>query len=121
MGVSSNGIQRFFHKPAKFQTAAGNDNERELQDKLYGLFLGMHSIGIESIKRAYIASVQYDGVHDERLAICLVADRATADRTADAIGKIFEQVYTKGQLDVLFVSREQEEQVKSVTRPFFNA
>ena len=121
MGVSGPGIERFFHPPATFQPTLDETTERELQNKLYGLFLGMHSVGMEQVKRAYLSNVQYQGVSDARLAVCLVADRATAEKTATAIAKVFENICKQGQIDVLFVSDEQEKQVRETCRPFFSA
>lgn len=112
-------IQRFFNKPATFQSTQGEVG-RELQNKLYGLFLGMQSMGMGDIKRAYLSDVQYDGLPNSRLAICLVADRSTAERTASAIANVFETMGRDGVLDVLFVSEEQEKQVRENCEPFFS-
>jgi hypothetical protein len=121
MGVFSTGIQRFFNKPASFQTSKGETSERELQSKLYGLFFGMHNMGIENVKRAYFADVQYEGLSNERLALCLVADRDYAEHTASEIGKVFEQTHARGELDILFISGTQEQQIRDVCQPFFSA
>jgi SseB protein C-terminal domain len=121
MDVLNSGIQRFFHKPASFQSVQSEERAGQLQDKLYGLFLGMYSMGIEDVKRAYLADVQYEGITDARLAICLIADRSTAEQTTSEIAKVYENICKAGELDVLFVSEEQEQQVRATCNPFFSA
>jgi hypothetical protein len=121
MGVVTAGIQRFFHRPASFQSTSDQAAARELQHKLYGLFLGMHSMGVEDVKRAYLTDVQYHGLPEARLAICLVADRATAEKTALAIANVLEKSNQRGEFDVLFVSEQQEKQVRENCTPFFSA
>ncbi len=113
-------IERFTQRPTKFQSPRGAKGERELQDKLYGLFLGMHSMGIENVRRAYLSHVEYEGGGD-RLAVCVVADRATAEKTAGAIAKVFGNIYTEGRLDILFVNEAQEKQVQGSCKAFFSA
>ncbi len=117
---NSGSIERFFQKPAKFQAAATRPPERELQDKLYGLFLGMHSMGMENVRRAYLADVKYEG-GDHRLAICVIGERASAEKTTQAIARVFGDVFMTGRLDVLFVDEKQEEEVRESCKPFFNA
>ena len=121
MGTRNPAVERFTQKPTKFQSPAGAATDRELRDKLYGLFMGMHSLGMDSVRRAYLSGVHYDGVQEPRLAVCLIAEKTHAEKTVGAIAKVFGNIDAKGQLDILFVSEEQEKQVKESCEAFFSA
>jgi hypothetical protein len=84
----------------------------------------MHAIAAVlqgSVRRAYLARVEYSDTGTGAVALCL---RATGpeESLAKAIGAAFARMFGSSQhLDIVFLNDAQERQLERVCRPFFES
>lgn len=73
-----------------------------------------------SVRAAYLAIVSYDrGVTSHR-ALCIRSTTGDDPAFVDKLAAVFEQTGARGHmLDIMFVSAEQEQQLKRVCKPFY--
>jgi hypothetical protein len=71
------------------------------------------------IQRAYLAHVAFETDAKPAPALCVVSDRPSDD-VVRRVGEIFSRLFAKDVFpDILFISQEQEAELKKVCRPFY--
>lgn len=87
--------------------------ERELKRELCTV-LSRHTV----IEKAYLARVSYDGQNDPSVALCLAG--SPSDALLAELQKLFHRMFRVSEhLDIIFVSREQEVDIRSIASAFF--
>lgn len=90
--------------------------ERELRDRLIDLFGGT-----ANVERAYLARVEYDDPAAYNVALCLRTVSGNEDLAlVSSVGVVFERIFgAHCHMDIVFLSGDQERELKPVCRPFF--
>jgi len=74
------------------------------------------------VQRAYLAIVSYDQASTYQPALCIRHSRGDDRALVDALSEPYRQIFNSSQaLDIMFLRPEQEAQVKSVCRAFYEA
>ena len=90
--------------------------EREFKERVVPLLDG-NAI----VERGYLARVVYESSSSEVIALCLVA-RQPQDALLREIGAVFASMFGRDQhLDILFIDRDQEQELTRVCLPFFKS
>jgi hypothetical protein len=72
-----------------------------------------------AIMRAYLAIVRY-GDSGHSIALCLASKRSTNLDLANRIGELFREMFKSDEcLDILWVSKVQEQVLANVCKPFY--
>jgi hypothetical protein len=76
-----------------------------------------------NVQRAYLARLSYgEPSSAHSVALCIFSSTDVDQSLQEHLGKIFTELFKPGEhLDILFVRSDQEEQLKSVCRPFYEA
>jgi hypothetical protein len=90
--------------------------ERELRDRLVDLL----EQGAK-VARAYLARVEYEDPSAYNVALCLRTVGGNEDITlVSSVGVVFESIFgAHCHMDIVFLSEDQERELKAVCRPFF--
>ena|SRR5690348_5153087 len=87
--------------------------ERELKSELCTVF-SRHT----AVQKAYLARVSYDAQNDSGIALCLVG--SPGDALLGELQNLFQNMFqVSEQLDIMFLSREQELELHAVANAFF--
>jgi hypothetical protein len=90
--------------------------EREFKEAVARL-LGTNA----TVERGYLARVAYESSSNASVAVCLVA-RDPQDELLQEIGSVFASMFGRDQhLDILFISRDQEQDLARVCSVFFES
>lgn len=83
--------------------------------------LGKWFAGDPHIQRAYLAAVGFQPTDERSVALCIVSARP--DMTVvKGVSAIFERIFRSDMhLDVLFITDDQEDDLRRVCRPFYQA
>jgi hypothetical protein len=73
-----------------------------------------------TIIRAYLAKVDFGPETGPSVALCLKVTTASPDRLLKRIANVFAQLFSGENLDVLFLTDEQEEGIRPVCQTFFS-
>jgi hypothetical protein len=111
---------------------------RRIQSRREGrvAFLGEQSGGVEDtlkrdlilefatrpdIRRAYLARVAFQPENASSIAVCIVSTRPEDKSFVIRVGELVRRRFPRdAELDVLFLTAEQEAEVAAVCRPFFS-
>jgi len=107
------------HVPdVQFVCEQDGDVERELKSRWLKILADRS--GLES---AYLARVRYGASSELMVALCLrVKDATLGERVINPCAVAFESLFGANQvLDILILSRSQEQTIQAVCRPFFRA
>lgn len=73
------------------------------------------------VERGYLARVAYESASVEVVALCLLAEEPQ-DALLREIAAVFASMFGRDQhLDILFVDRDQEQELARVCAPFFES
>ena len=90
--------------------------EREFKERVVALLDGA---GI--VERGYLARVAYESASAEVVALCLLAEEPQGALLRE-IGAVFASMFGRDQhLDILFIDRDQEQELARVCAPFFES
>jgi hypothetical protein len=102
-------------KDLHFVGAQDGRPERLLKCEL-AAFFGSAS----SVTRAYLARAIYAGKQDVSVVLCLCAQGSDQAEIVDNVHKVFSLMFNGAEhLDIVFVTNEQEAQLKTRCAPFF--
>jgi hypothetical protein len=91
--------------------------ENEFKEQIVGL--------LQSRKgplRSYLARVEYDGINDFDVALCIVSETGEDLELANDIGLVFRKMFDSHErLDIFFITRLQEGRLRKVCCPFFTS
>jgi len=91
------------------------DTERDLKQSFFPLLEER-----EYVHSAYLARVTYNDSHELNVALCIRMDREDGNMLRKVIGETFAAKFNQQEhLDIIFISNEQEEELKQVCRPFY--
>ena len=91
------------------------NTERDLKQSIFALLEER-----EYVYAAYLARVKYNDSHELNVALCIRMDREDDSMLRKVIGEIFAAKFNQQEhLDIIFISNEQEEELKQVCRPFY--
>lgn len=97
-----------------FLCGKGGILERQLEDKLSAIFGGY------DIERAYLAMIDLGEEAAPTECLCLRSRAGEDPRLMEQIASAFNSVFDQGrELDVVFLSEDQEEEVLRACRPFY--
>lgn len=89
--------------------------ERELKRRLTEFF-----VNNPTVKRAYLAIVNYEDLTTYSVALCLRASSSPDKALVEEIGGVFASIFSaKEHLDVLFLSDQHEKRMLRVCPPFY--
>jgi SseB protein C-terminal domain len=89
--------------------------EQMLKEKLTVLF----DLG-RKIDRAYLARVHFENRPGVSVTLCLRAHSDGQEKILNSVSTVFSNLFnTKEHLDIIFISDEQETQLRGVCRPFY--
>jgi hypothetical protein len=72
--------------------------------------------------RAYLAQVEYGGKRDFNVALCVASEAGEDENIANNIALIFRRMFgPREHLDIMFLSENQETQLRKVCCPFFSS
>ena len=87
--------------------------ERELKSELCTVFSRY-----AAVEKAYLARVSYDAQNDPGVALCVVG--SPSDTLLGELQNLFHNMFQiSEQLDIMFLSREQELELHAVANAFF--
>lgn len=90
--------------------------EREFKERVVALL-----VGSGMVERGYLARVAYESASAEVVALCLLAEDPQ-DALLREIGFVFASMFGRDQhLDILFIDRDQEQELARVCPPFFES
>ena len=73
------------------------------------------------IQRAYLAQVGYQSGKEKATALCIVSTQPEDEAIVSRIGDIFSRMFPKdAMLDIVFLSAEQEADLRRVCQPFYS-
>jgi hypothetical protein len=91
--------------------------ERELKASLQATF--RHH---PEVLRAYLARIGFSPAAEPSVALCLACKDADRSRIMDDVGQVFGLLFSsENHLDIVFLNEEQEDDLKRVCAPFFDA
>lgn len=89
--------------------------ERAFKDQVVDFFKET-----KSVRTAYLARVTYGSGKNAGVAICVRAIVKSDEALVEGIGRIFASIFgDHEQLDIVFLTSEQEHDLLTVCRPFF--
>jgi hypothetical protein len=107
--------QKMTVKKLRFLGEQEGRPERMLKEKL----AASSDFGRE-IDRAYLARVYFENRSEASVTLCLRAYSGDQEKLVNYVGAAFSNLFnSKEHLDVIFISDEQETQLREVCRPFF--
>ncbi len=116
-GTPSQPTEEFIAPEIRFVGEQDGPPERDLKSHLVDLFADE-----PTVRRAYLARVQYDDSQNWDVALCLAAREPDIPHINERIGRLFAGVFAKHMhLDVLFLSGAQEEEIAKVCTGFYRA
>ena len=75
-----------------------------------------------NLARAYLAQVGYSPRARSSVALCIYPAEAQSRDVVDEVQRAFSLMFAKGvDLDILFLTSAEEEDLRRVCAPFFNA
>ena len=91
--------------------------EKTLKTQLVTLFLQR-----QNVLRAYLVRVEYADPRTYNVALCLRTLNDQDDATlVEAVGVVFAPIFSSvHHLDIIFLTADQELQLKAVCKPFFH-
>jgi len=108
-------LQQFRVSRVEFVTEQLGDAETELKEKLIKIFQSNRRVLC-----AYLLRVRYPDADQDRVALCLKhstgQDLALVRQVEAEFGKMFNHRET---LDIMFLTREQEERIAITAKPFY--
>jgi hypothetical protein len=105
-----------FERNISFLGEQDGEPERELKSQWRTILAGY-----PNVTRAYLAIVSFDGVAGTP-ALCISSRSSETPQLVDALAAPFQQLFNKQVfLEIMFMSEEQEYQVRNVCRPFYEA
>jgi len=108
--------ERFRAPRVVFLVEQDGPPERELKSRLVELLVVQ-----QSVSRAYLARVAYEGSPAESVALLLRAKAAPDESLLEKVGKIFTSLFGRHEhLDMMFINDVQEIELAKCCRPFFN-
>lgn len=91
--------------------------ENEFKESIIDLFRGR-----DKPLRAYLAQIEYCEKQDFNVALCVAIESGEDEKLANDIAVIFRRMFGGHEhLDILFLSENQEEQLRKVCCPFFSS
>lgn len=108
--------EELVQRKLRFVCEQDGPSERQLRDRLVDLFGST-----ANVERAYLVRVEYDDPNAYNVALCLRTISGDEDRAlVSAVGVIFEAIFgAHCQMDIVFLSEQQEREAGAVCRPFF--
>lgn len=89
--------------------------ENEFKESIIGLFHDRNRP-----LRAYLVQVEYGEKRDFNVALCIALESEDDEKLANDIALVFRRMFGSHEhLDILFVTEEQETQLRKVCCPFF--
>ena len=72
------------------------------------------------VRRAYLVQVGAQPDAQPAVALCIVSDQANDHGLVRRVGEVFQRLFAKDAfLEVIFLSQEQEADLKKVSTPFY--
>jgi hypothetical protein len=72
------------------------------------------------VTEAYLVRLRYSETVEPKVALCVAAGDEVRSEVVESVGSEFRKMFkTTESLDILFLSREQQKQIKSVACPFY--
>jgi hypothetical protein len=91
--------------------------ENEFKEEIVGLFRGS-----KVPLRTYLARVEYDGINDFNVALCIASEFGEDRDLANDIALVFRRMFDLHEhLDIFFLTSAQEFQLRKVCCPFFTS
>ena len=92
--------------------------EDDLKAKFHQVFAK-----VPDIRSAYLARLSYGEPASFSVGLCIRSGNAAVDNPLQKrLGQIFTDIFSRDQhLDILFIRDDQEEELKRVCRPFYEA
>jgi SseB protein C-terminal domain len=109
-------VEKFHARQVTFVGEQDGDVERLLKSNLTFAFSDQ-----PTIRSAYLARVSYGDSQENSVALCLnVADKKSDGHLASVLGQVFSKIFDDSQaLDIIFLSEEQEVEVRHVCAAFY--
>lgn len=108
-------VEKFNVKGIQFLGEQDGPYERLLKEQLRVFFRSENTI-----TKAYLAKIGFPHGKDASVALGLRTLCGADQRTVETVGEIFASIFNvKEHLEIIFLSDDQEPQVASVCKPFF--
>jgi hypothetical protein len=112
---SPNEMESFRSLDIRFIGEQDGSAERDLKALLVARFQAdIH------VTEAYLVRVRYAGAPEPQVALCLAAGDQVRSEITEAVGSEFRKMFkTTESLDILFLSKEQQDRIREVASPFY--
>lgn len=110
-------LDTFTNKGTHFVGEQIGISENEFKESIVGLFRVRNGP-----IRAYLVQVEYIEEKDFNVALCVASESGEDEKLANDIASVFRSMFGSHEhLDILFLSKSQETQLRKVCCPFFSS